>query len=313
MKISLLTRLITIGLFSSLLIVGCKKETSDKLTEQEEEQAAIATNESQTESEFVFNDVYDNVMGVNTEVGIGGTGIFGRRTQGSSDLAGREMDVDSTHCWIVSIVRLNPPNAFPVKIIIDFGAGCVGHDGHFRSGKIITEYTNRLIVPGASATTTFQNFKIDSISVQGIHKITNTTASTPGSNQKQFTVNVRDAKLTKPNGNYTEWRSDRIFTQIEGNGTIIPHDDILRIEGSAQGRVKRGNLLFGWHSEIDANNPLIKKFICRWISKGTVRTRRDTLPSTSPWVAVLDFGPGTCDFHATLTINGVVHQIQLPH
>ncbi|MFL5774511.1 MAG: hypothetical protein ACJ75F_15210, partial [Flavisolibacter sp.] len=58
---------------------------------------------------------------------------------------------------------------------------------------------------------------------------------------------------------------------------------------------------------------LKKKFICHWISKGIIRMRRETLPATSPWVAILNYGNGDCDYLATLTINGVTHQIQLPH
>jgi hypothetical protein len=309
-KKSLLTRMITFAFLSALLITACKKENSDSLSPEQEEEAATVSTESQTESEFIFNDVFDNVMGVSPEVGIGGTGVFGRRASEAQG-EGREMDIDSATCFTVQVTPLNPPAVFPVKIVIDFGNGCTGADGHTRYGKIIIVYTARLLVPGASASVEFESFKIDDIAVQGKFKIQNTTASTPGANQKQFTITVRDAKLTKPNGNYTEWKSDRIITQVEGNGTMLPFDDILRIEGSAQGRVKRGNVLVGWKSDI--TEPLIKKFTCPWISKGVVKTRRENLSATSPWVAVLNFGAGNCDYQATLTINGIVHNIELPH
>lgn len=310
-KSSLITRLMTFAIFSTILLVGCKKETSENLTPAQEEEAAKISTESQTESEFIFNDIFDNVMGVNSTVGIGGTGVFGRMASTSDGQSGREMDLDSIHCFTVQVTHLNPPAVFPVKIVIDFGNGCLGADGHMRYGKIITTYTARLINPGATATTTFEGYKVDDISVQGVHKISNTTGSTPGSNLKQFTITVRDAKLSKPNGNYTEWRSDRIITQVEGNGTILPVDDIFRIEGSALGRVKRGNVLVAWQSEITV--PLKKKFTCPWISEGIVKTRRENLSSTSQWVAVLNFGNGNCDYLATLTINGVTHNIELPH
>ncbi|MGZ5286961.1 MAG: hypothetical protein ACXWB9_07250 [Flavisolibacter sp.] len=309
-KTFLMTRLMTLAIFSILLITGCKKETSDQLSPEQEQEAADMASESQTESEFVFNDVFDNVMGVNAEVGLGGTGVFGKR-MASDGSSGREMDLDSTHCFTVQKTHLNQGSFFPVKIILDFGNGCMGADGHMRYGKIITIYTARLINAGAIATTTFENFKIDQISVQGTLKITNTTGNTPGANQKQYTITVRDARLSKPNGNYTEWRSDRVLTQVEGNGTFLPLDDVLRIEGSAKGRVKRGNVLVAWQSEI--TEPLIKKFTCPWISKGVVRTRRENLSSSSQWVAALNFGTGACDYFATLTINGVTHNIELPH
>jgi hypothetical protein len=301
-------RLITASLFFALLVTGCKKENSNSLSPAEEEEAARSSSESEARAEVVFNDIFDNVVGVNSDVGYGGTGVFGRGV--NEGTAGRELDLDSLACLTVTKVFLNAPALFPVKITLDFGASCtdITH-GHTRSGKVITVYTGRLIFPGSVATTTFENYVIDSIAVTGTFKITNSTAT--GSNQKQFAIDIIDGKLTKPNGDYHKITSHRVITQIEGNGTAIPGDDIFRVTGEAHGRIKHGNLLFGWISEI--TEPLIKKFSCPWISKGTVKVRRETLPATSPWVAVLNYGTGTCDFLATLTINGVPQVIQLPH
>ena len=305
-KSSLFTQLITAAFLTSLTMIACKKEQSGSLSPAEEEQAANYSSQTETENEVVFNDVFDNVMGVNSEVGIGGTGIFGRM---ATNL--REANTDSLpSCTQVSITLLNAPARFPMKIVIDFGTGCVGRDGHKRSGKIITEYSGRLIEPGSWANTQFEGFKYDSISVHGTHKITNTTAS--GSNQRQFTIDITDAKLTKLNGDYATWSNHRVITQIEGNGTPqIAVDDIFRITGGAHGKIKHGDLIYAWESEII--EPLIKKFTCPWISKGVVRVKRETLPDNSQWASTLNYGQGDCDFLATLTINGQVHQIQLPH
>jgi hypothetical protein len=294
----------TVAFFTSLVMMACKKEQSDSLAPAEEEQAVNYSTQSETENEVVFNDIFDNVIGVNSEVGIGGTGIFGRVA-----INGREMNPDSLpSCTQVNITLLNAPARFPMKIVIDFGAGCIGRDGHNRSGKIITEYTGKLTEPGNSATTRFENFKFDSISVQGTHKITNSTAV--GSNQRQFTIDVTDAKLSKPNGDYSLWTSHRVITQIEGNGTpFLPQDDIFKVTGSAHGKVKHNDLIYAWQSEI--TEPLIKKFICRWISRGIIKVKREN--ASIQWEGTLNYGQGDCDFLATLTINGVSHQIQLPH
>src|SRR5687767_13714864 len=95
----------------------------------------------------------------------------------------------------------------------------------------------------------------------------------------------------------------KLITQVEGNATRVLSDYICKITGSAHGFIKRGNLLVGWISEI--TEPLVKKFSCPWISKGVVKVRRETLPASSPWVAALNYGTGTCDFMATFTINNV--------
>jgi len=249
---------------------------------------------------------------VSPTVGIGGTGIFEKTNTAPNIGNGRELGLDSVpSCVKITYTILNPGHDFPLKIVIDFGAGCPGRDGHVRSGKVIIVYTGRLVNPGSSATTTFDGFKFDDISVQGKHVITNTTGSTAGSNMLQFTVDVTDAKLSKPNGNYSTWNSHRVFTQVEGNATPLPIDDVLTITGSATGRVKHGDMLYGWQSEI--TEPLRKRFTCHWISKGIIRVKRESLSNTSIWVAALNYGNGSCDFNATLTINGVVHNIELPH
>lgn len=280
-------------LFSMLIISSCQKENSQNGTEEEQEIAASrASSESESEAEIVFNGIFDDAMGVNDEVGVGGTGVFGR------------LNV----CPTVTITRLNPPDLFPVKIVMDFGAnGCVGQDGHFRKGKVITIYTNRLLVPGAIATTTFDGFYFDSSKVEGTHKITNTSAS---NTTRQFTVVITNAKLTKPNGNFIEWNSEKVITQMEGLNTPIPLDDIFKIEGGSRGVVKRGTLLVGWQSTI--LEPLVKRFNCRWIVRGVVRTVRLNATTNTPWVALLNFGNGTCDNLAVVTINGVSYQITLP-
>jgi hypothetical protein len=309
-KYPMLTRLTTVACMATLLIVGCKKENSQtgNLSPQQEQDAATVSTDANTEADFASNDAFDNAMGVDNNVGMAGTGVFGRMSSGTSLATARETGVDSVHCFTVSYVHLNGNEPFPLQVVIDFGAGCIGHDGHTRKGKIIATYTGRLIVPGKSASVTYDGYKIDSLSIQGTHTITNSTTG----NQRQFTIDVTDAKITKPSGNYTSWNSHKVLTQVEGNGTPDwPLDDIFTLSGTANGKVQRRNDLFAWRAEIPTSNPLTKKFICPWFVKGVLKVWRETLSSNSQWTASLDFGTGDCDNKASLTINGVTTQITL--
>jgi hypothetical protein len=310
----LLTSILAVSLVTFTVLTGCKKEKSE-LSPQEEEQIAMAATEGDAEGENAFNDVFDDVLGANNEVGMEGTGIFGGRTSMDGSLleSGRGMQVDSVpSCAIVTVIRLSTTAPFPVKIIIDFGTGCQGRDGRVRSGKIITTYTGRLVHPGSQSTTTFENYKVDSIRVQGTLVIKNT--STPpavGTHPvHQFTYDVINGRLTRPNGHYVEWNSHRVVTQVEGMLTpFTPLDDVYAITGHGNGSAHRGTFVCAWESNII--EALRKRFNCRWITKGKIKVTRRNLASTSPWVAVLDYGNGTCDNHATLTVNGVTRPILL--
>jgi len=291
----LLTNLIFLALFSGLFMVSCQKEQSQNGTEEEQQmQASKVSSESDGEAELVFDGLFDDAMGVNTDVGVGMTGIF-ERTLACPDIT-------ITH---------TTANYFPARVVIDFGpVGCIKRN-HLRRGKIIIEYTNRLMYPDALAVTTFDGYYIDSLKVEGTLKIKNTTL--PGTqNVRQFTIDVVNAKLSKPNGDYTLWNSHHVMTQYEGVLTNIPGDDFFRIEagGVASGTTKRGNLISRWESTII--EPLIRKYFCRWIMRGKIRTVRMGTAANGPWVAVLDFGANTCDPLATITINGRIHQITLP-
>jgi hypothetical protein len=288
---------------SALTFIACKKDNSSSGNVDPVTYATV-TAESDAEAQTVFDDVFDNVVGTNDEVGMAGVGVVGtaNNNNGGNIIAGvNGTDSLSTPCFTITVTRLNPPDRFPVQIVIDFGTGCTGRDGRTRKGKIITVYTKRLVVPGAKATTTFDGYYVNDIKVEGTHIIENLSTS----DRRIFHVQVIDAKLSKPNGNYTEWSSDKTIEQTDGLGTPFwPFDDVFSITGQANGTVHRGNDFMQWAHII--SKPLVKKFGCHWIVKGEVTIEKGTNP-----VAYLDFGNGVCDNKATVTINGVVHEITL--
>ncbi len=302
-----LTRLAILSfLFSLLMVYSCSKETSQTGTDAQEEEVSKAAGESDAKAETTYNEFFDDAMGASNEVGVAGSGVFYGRPDTLTPVP---------RCFTTTITHPNN-TPFPVIVELDFGTtGCPGPDGRVRRGKIIIEYTNRLIYPGAIATTTFDRFYVDDIHVEGTHKITNISATPvpPVNLTRKFRVEVINGKLSWPDGNFIEWNSTKTITQVDGLATPdYPKDDAFKIEGSANGFVKRGNLLVRWESII--TEPLLRRLTCRWIVKGRIRTVRVNLPdpNNSPWVAILDFGTGNCDNQATITINGVTRQITLP-
>lgn len=285
-----------------LLMVSCQKDKSTNIVTTDIESLVTASSDELTQ-ESTFNEVFDDVTGIDDATagedlgiyGAAGDGIFtGQATSGGSD----QLNEPSVKCFTVTVTP-RERGVFPKTVTIDFGNGCEVR-GHLRKGKIITVYTGRLHVPGSKALTSFDNFSIDSFKLEGKHTVQNTTS--PGSNQRSFTTTVENARLTNVNnGNWCGWNSKRIMTQVEGNGTpFFPKDDIFSIKGTRSGECSNGK---SRTSEII--EPLVKKFACKWIVKGVVKI------SLNNTVGFLDFGDGTCDNKATLTMDGVSRAISL--
>jgi hypothetical protein len=293
-------------IFLTVSFLACNKEGSSEGTPAEEEAATVASTESDADADNIFNGLFDDVMGVSDEVGLAGTGVFGKTMEANSD--GTTSNARLTVCPDVTVVLLNAPALFPKKIILDFGAtGCTGRDGHLRRGKIINVYTNRLTIPGATASTTFDGFYFDGIKVEGTHKITNVAET--NALAKKWKVEVVGAKLTAPNGDFTEWNRTNVITQIENLSPTNVRDIVMKIEGYGSGHTKRNGIIVSWAAEII--EPLIKRFNCRWIVRGKIRIKRANLTADSRWIAVLDYGAGTCDNKATLTVDGRTKEIIL--
>jgi hypothetical protein len=288
----------------SVLLFSCTKENNTNLDPQEIELSTVAS-EGDAQSEQSYSQIFDDVMGTNDEVGVYGSGVFGR---------GENLDT-AQRCFTVRVERMSPPNPFPVMVVISFPqTGCIGPDGRVRRGQIKTIYTNRLLVPGAEATTTFMNYSVDGVTVGGTHTIKNITEPIqitifPPQYNHKWLVKVVGGRLGHPNGNVIEWNSQKTIEQIEGSHTPLPIDDIFKIIGNSNGASVRNTLSTFWNSE--TVEPLFKRFTCRWIVKGKIRTVRRNLTNTSPWVGVLDFGNGQCDNLAFLTVNGQTQTITL--
>ncbi len=273
----------------ALFVTSCKKDnTTDQLTAPVAEATA-----NEVDLQDAFDDVYDNAAGIDgltagEDLGMYGETGFGLFPGSASN---------TSRCFTVKITPKDR-GVFPKTVVLDFGTGCV-MNGHTRKGKIITVYSGPLHKPGSKAVTEFDGYQIDNHRIMGRHEVKNTTL--PGSNQREFTRTIEAKVLNVNDQSWRTWTANTVLKQIEGNGTpLFPMDDVYQISGSRRGESSKGRT---WAAEII--NPLVKAFTCRWISKGIIKIRvNDT-------VGTLDYGNGTCDNEAVLTINGASRTIKL--
>lgn len=195
--------------------------------------------------------------------------------------------IDSTQYW-------------PKTMTIDFGTtNCLGNDGINRRGKLIVTLTDRYRNTGSVLSVQPQNYYINDYYVEGTKTITNNGRN--GANNLSFTVKVMNGKITSPTGEITTWNSTRTNEWIAGesttwflNGLSGICDDIYLISGTANG-INKAGLPY----TVNITSPLRKEICCRWIVSGSL----DIIPSGLLTRSV-DFGTGTCDNLATVTIAG---------
>ncbi len=289
--------LIAFALIGAITFTGCKKESSGNTPTIEDATETAATVDATTqdaEAEEQFDDVFNITASMNSNQ-VGEDLGLGSNVSGLYQL-GNAPDT-MPPCFTITVVP-NIPHVFPKTVTIDFGTGCLGRDGKYRKGKIVSIYTNPMRVPGAKVSTTFVGFYVDSFKIEGTH----ITENTSNNNMQGWKVTVINGKITNTVTNrWKKWDSVKDVLQFEGNGTPnYPLDDVYRITGGAFGSNSAGHT---WSANI--GEPLIKKFTCRWIVKGTVRLNRDGR------LALLDYGNGDCDNLAIIYINGVPHVIRL--
>ncbi|MGG9971273.1 hypothetical protein ACQ33O_05695 [Ferruginibacter sp. SUN002] len=188
-------------------------------------------------------------------------------------------------------VTVTPLIGFPKTIVVDFGAGTTGPHGVVRSGKINIVLSDSVRKTGSTAVMTFDNYKVNGLKVEGTYTWTNTsTIST-----KSWSREVVNGKITNNAGIYWKHSGIKYVTQIEGGDTPFNlADDKFSITGNH----KIMNML-GRERTVTILTALIKANSCEHISQGSIKLQGPL------HYAVIDYGAGTCDDKATISIDGL--------
>ncbi|OIP84549.1 MAG: hypothetical protein AUK44_02140 [Porphyromonadaceae bacterium CG2_30_38_12] len=190
-------------------------------------------------------------------------------------------------------------DVYPKTITLDFGtAGVTGKRGNVFKGKIILVVSDHMDTKGSTRTYSFENFSVNDNVVKG-----NKTVSYNGENNglKSWTVVVNDTIVKAANGGILVSNSTRIRTRTNDNGTPkIYFDDSYAIEGSATGINAKGVAY-----SVAITKPLVTVGVWPVFVEGVM------VVTTEKRSVITDYGDGTRDYKATVTVNGVTKTINL--
>jgi hypothetical protein len=271
-----------------ILFYACKKEN------EEDPDRNTQTSQDNSLAESTFNDVNNIAL---EAVERGDSGLSSYR------LGGTQNTLLST---CATVTRTPDSTGSGGTIVVDFGsANCLCNDNRYRRGIINISYNhNNYRDSGTVITTTFNNYFVGRdpsymFQVTGTKTVTNKGLNGVGNINYDINVN---GHLINSQGTNMEWISTRNREWISGSSTHYNWlDDEYAISGSASGTDFEG-LSF----TASITSALHIKIGCPYITQGTF----DLTPSGKA-TRTFDYGNGTCDANASLTINGTTFPITL--
>jgi hypothetical protein len=188
----------------------------------------------------------------------------------------------------------------PRVLTIDFGdVNCTCNDGRQRRGIIIVTYTGPYREPGHVHTITFDNYFVNDNQVLGTKTVTNNGYNNDGN--LYYSIEV-DGSIIRANDEGTiTFVSSREREWIEGESTPERADDVYLVTGTASGTNSEGGSFTA-----TITSALRRTVACHQFVSGTA----EVTPANRP-TRYIDFGDGSCDNQATVTVNGNEHIIQL--
>ena len=266
----------TIALLNAFSFVACKKDriTDDTIVAETDKKASTNYSSTQNLYEEAYNLVDEQIK--------------------------QEASLNPRSCPNITIMPTG--NTFPKTVTLDYGTGCTTRMGAAAAGKITAVLSGTATQTGTTITVTFTNFVYKGYQLSGTYKVQYTSATA-------FTVQITDGSITNPSSTTYTYSANFVMTQTGGQTTTFQNtgtsaylDDVYSISGSAT--LKDGSAK-SYSATI--TTPLIKKMECQWIVSGVVEVKIGVEP-----VKKIDFGTGTCDNQATLTIGRATTTITLP-
>jgi hypothetical protein len=272
--------LVMATILSASMFYSCSKDDSPDNTTPPDDLTAQELTAARIQSDLVFDDVSSEVLQVTLN---GTTGAA------------------STTSAACATVTISPQDltTWPKTITIDYGStGCVGINGWVRKGKISYTLTKLPRETGAVVNVSFDNYFVNGYKLEGSYSITNNGSADANLN---ITTRLVNGKITYPDGKWYTRTSTINWQQVAGSATASVLDDEFNVTGEAVIKSSANNELI-----TSSKTPLLRKVTCGNFVSGQLNVAYNGI------AGVLDFGGGTCDKKATLSLGTRNYEVTLP-
>ncbi len=288
---------ITTALFVMAIvsITSCKKD-SNSSPSGGNNGAAQNMSASGATSDGAYDDVFNVAVESGNDQSI--DAIISRNSGVTTNGVHTVTGINGFYCATETLATT--AGTFPDTLTVDFGAGCTSADGILRSGSITYYFSGKLSTPGTTITAKFNNYAVAGYQLGGTYTIRNTTTGAPS-----LTTAVTDGTITTPADSSYSFSGSKTVTLASGSLTDIS-TWVFNISGGYT--ITNNNTSENLTASV--TTPLEKKIACKFIDAGVlafVYTKGSlTVDGT------LNYGDGTCDNSAVISIGTATKTITLP-
>ncbi|MBL7910998.1 MAG: hypothetical protein JNJ41_08085 [Bacteroidia bacterium] len=280
-----LSHILILGLSLTLTFSSCQKK---QIKEEDTDTQSAAESSLATSIDNDMNNIAD-------EAG---------RNKSVSSFKTSEASAILSSCATLHFDTLISSNAD--SITVNFGnSNCLCNDGRYRRGKLLIVYTGKYRDSLTTITVTPLNYYVNDNKVSGSKTVKNLGHNAQG--RLVYDISANFSILKADNSGTIQWVGTRQREWLAGENTLLWIDDKYSITGSASGTNANGR---SFTSSITSGKPLIRDMSigCR---KHFISGEIKHTPQGKP-TRIIDFGNGTCDDQATVTINANTYTITLP-
>jgi hypothetical protein len=309
----------TIVLAGGLLFTSCRKKEKSEPKEQDNDYSTASDNSL---AETAANDAMS--MGSQLSENSGVLTTY-KSLPGAPNVFLPENIMFASACTSIT----PGPGLVPSSYTINFGtSGCLGTDGRVRKGKLIYDFSqsavgaDRYRKPGFKMTITSQSYEVDGNGIVLTKTVTNTTPNSipqgtnPGTNIT-WAISA-NATVSKSGGGTITWVCNRTKELTNTNDAncykgqtqaIDWTKAIVKLNGTASG-TNAGNETYS-----AVAHDLVRDFNCA--PNGLTPHRHPFISGTvvytpgSKATRTINYGSGTCDFNATVEVNGNTYTLSI--
>lgn len=258
-------------IISGIFMSSCKKEEADTDTQSAVDYAYLKLG-------------YNTILPVTNNITVNEEGLDKTNTYTCASVT---LIAGDTTNW--------PASGDTLVYEVNYGTtGCVDHDGRTKTGILTVSFYNDFKLSGGLVKIEPTNFKVDGFTYEG----TMTLQNNGGYSYSKVVANGKCIASTWT----VEYDGTTTLTWLSGYNTPAdPTDDSYSYSETADCINRKGSAF-----TVGTTSAIVKDCNCKWISQGTVEITPAGLATRT-----IDFGTGTCDDDATLTINGKVFNFEM--